>query len=134
MKLDHVGIAVKSIQEARPLYEKGLCLPAAPRVEEVAGEKVRVLKLEAGDPTHIELIEPLSEDSPIAKFIANRGPGIHHLCFVTDDIARDSQRLKDMGLRMLGEGVRQGADGMSVVFFHPKDTFGVLTELAQHAS
>lgn len=132
MKLDHVGIAVTSIEQARKFYETGLGLPAAPRIEEVAGEKVKVLKLECADPTHIELIEATSPDSAIAKFIDKRGPGLHHLCYQTDDILADIQRLKTQGFTPLWDAPRPGADGCMVMFFHPKETFGVLTELSQH--
>lgn len=131
LKLDHVGIAVASIEQSRKFYETGLRLPAAPHIEHVAGEKVRVLKLECGDPTHIELIEAAAPDSAIAKFIEKRGPGLHHLCYQTDDIARDVGLLKDMGFVALWDAPRPGADGCLVMFFHPKETFGVLTELSQ---
>ena len=131
MKLDHVGIAVKSIDEARKFYEEGLELEAAPSVEEVAGEKVKVLKLKCAEPTKIELIEATSPDSTIAKFIEKRGPGLHHLCYQSDDIEADTKRLKDQGFTALWNEPRQGADGCLVIFFHPKETHGVLTELSQ---
>lgn len=132
LKLDHVGIAVSSIEQARKFYENGLGLPAAPRIEEVAGEKVRVLKLKCADPTHIELIEATSPDSAIAKFIDKRGPGLHHLCYQTQDIVADVARLKSLGFTPLWDAPRPGADGCLVMFFYPKETLGVLTELAQH--
>ncbi len=131
LKLDHVGIAVESIDASRRFYETGLRLPAAPNIELVAGERVRVLKLECGDPTHIELIEATDPDSSIAKFIAKRGPGLHHLCYATDDIHRDTELLRDMGFQPLWDAPRPGADGCTVMFFHPKETQGVLTELSQ---
>lgn len=131
LKLDHVGIAVTSIEATRKFYEHGLRLPAAPHIEEVAGEKVRVLKLECGQPTHIELIEPTSPDSPIAKYLEKRGPGLHHLCYATDDITRDVAALRALGFTPLWDAPRPGADGCTVMFFHPKETFGVLTELSQ---
>lgn len=133
LKLDHIGIAVRSIAESRGFYETGLRLPAA-RVEEVAGEKVRVLKLECADPTHIELIEATSPDSAIAKFIEKRGPGLHHLCYATDDIERDVAELVRLGFKPLWDAPRPGADGCTVMFFHPKETHGVLTELSQWPS
>lgn len=132
MLLDHIGIAVQSIDETRDFYEKGILLKTEAKIEEVAGEKVRVLKIPCGDPTKIELIEAIEEDSAIAKFIAKRGPGLHHLCYESHDIEADVARLRELGYRSLSDEIGNGADGMRVMFFHPKDTFGVLTEIAQH--
>ncbi len=98
MELDHVGIAVESIEDSRKFYETGLGLEAAPEVEEVASQQVRVLKLKCADPTHIELIEPTSPDAAIAKLIPNRGPGLHHLCYRTTEIQADGARLKEQGV------------------------------------
>jgi methylmalonyl-CoA/ethylmalonyl-CoA epimerase len=130
MHLDHIGIAVQSIEAARGFYESGLGLPATPHIELVAGEKVRVLKLDCGG-SHVELIEPTAPDSPIAKFIEKRGPGLHHLCYRTTDVVADMARMKAQGYVPLTDGPRPGADGCLVVFFHPKTTGGVLTELSQ---
>jgi len=131
MRLDHIGIAVESIEEARGFYERGLGLAAEPAIEEVAGEKVRVLKLTVPPGTHIELIEATSEDSTIAKFIAKRGPGLHHLCYGVEDIVAATQAMKDKGYEPLWPEARQGAGGCLVNFFHPKQSRGVLTELSQ---
>ncbi|MCC6464183.1 MAG: VOC family protein, partial [Planctomycetes bacterium] len=89
MRLDHIGVAVASIAQARGFYERGLRLEAEPHIEEVAGEKVRVLKLTVEPGVHIELIEPASPDSTIAKFVQTRGPGLHHLCYGVDNIAAE---------------------------------------------
>lgn len=131
MDLDHIGIAVKSIAEARGFYESGLGLQAEPDIEEVAGEKVRVLKLTVPPGTHIELIEATSPDSTIAKFIEKRGAGLHHLCYGVDDIVAASQKLKALGFTPIWPEARPGAGGCLVNFFHPRETHGVLTELSQ---
>jgi methylmalonyl-CoA/ethylmalonyl-CoA epimerase len=131
MRLDHIGIAVESIADARGFYEQGLGLEAMPHIEEVAGEKVRVLKLEVPPGTHIELIEATSEDSAIAKFIQRRGPGLHHLCYAVDDIEAATVAMRGKGFEPLWPEPRPGADGCLVNFFHPKHSRGVLTELSQ---
>jgi methylmalonyl-CoA/ethylmalonyl-CoA epimerase len=131
MILDHIGIAVKSIAEARGFYEAGLGLAPEPHVEEVAGEKVRVLKLNVPPGTHIELLEATSPESTIAKFIEKRGPGIHHLCFAVDDIATETRRMAKLGYEALWPEARLGAGGCLVNFFHPRVSHGVLTELSQ---
>jgi methylmalonyl-CoA/ethylmalonyl-CoA epimerase len=131
MRLDHIGIAVRSIAEARGFYEGGLGLQSEPEIEEVAGEKVRVLKLTVPPGTHIELLEATSPESAIAKFIDKRGPGIHHLCYAVDDIATETARMEAAGYAPLWDAPRLGAGGCLVNFFHPKQTHGVLTELSQ---
>ena len=131
MILDHIGIAVRSIAEARGFYEQGLGLGHEPGIEEVAGEKVRVLKLIVPPGVHIELLEPTSPDSPIAKFIEKRGPGIHHLSYAVDDIVAASRKLAEGGWKAIWDAPRPGAGGCLVNFYHPKDTHGVLTELSQ---
>lgn len=131
MILDHIGIAVRSIAEARGFYERGLGLGHEPGIEEVAGEKVRVLKLIVPPGVHIELLEPTSPDSPIAKYIEKRGPGIHHLSYAVDDIESAAVRLAAEGWKALWDKARPGAGGCLVNFYHPRDTHGVLTELSQ---
>lgn len=131
MRLDHIGIAVKTIAQARGFYEAGLGLGVEPGIEEVAGEQVRVLKLIVPPGTHIELLEPMSPESAIGKFIEKRGPGIHHLCFACDDIASETARMVAAGYTPLWPEPRPGAGGCLVNFFHPKQTHGVLTELSQ---
>ncbi|HVT58156.1 MAG TPA: methylmalonyl-CoA epimerase [Thermoanaerobaculia bacterium] len=127
-KLDHLGIAVRSISEARPLYEAlGLAVEA---VEEVPGEGVRVAMISCGE-TRIELLEPTSPDSPVARFLATRGPGLHHLCLATDDLRADDARLRRAGYRLLRERPTRGAAGCWIQFVHPKSAGGVLVELSQ---
>ena len=126
--LDHIGIAVRSIDEGRRLYEAlGLEVEA---VEEVDAEGVRVAMIRCGD-SRIELLEPTRDDSPIARFLDQRGPGIHHLCLATDDIRGDDRRLRDAGLEVLRPEPTRGAGGCWVQFVHPRSTGGVLLELSQ---
>jgi LAO/AO transport system kinase len=124
----HLGVAVASIAEARALYELlGLCVT---HVEEVPHEGVRVAFIPCGD-SAIELLEPLSDESPIAKFLAQRGPGIHHLCLRSDDVRADDARLRAAGLKLLRPEPTRGAGGCWVQFVHPKSAGGVLLELAE---
>lgn len=128
--LDHIGIAVTSIDEGAKFYAAGLGLREISR-EVVAEQQVRVLKLDTGN-THVELLEPLEPGAgPIGKFLATRGPGIHHLCFRVSDVVAMSQKLVAEGYRALSEAPQPGANGCSVIFLHPKDTFGTLIELSQ---
>ncbi len=130
MKLDHVGIAVTSIEEAARLYAEGLGLERL-ALEEVSEQGVRILKLDAGN-THLELLEPLAAgEGPIAKFLDKRGPGIHHICLAVEDIRAAAARLQTLGFRALSEEPQPGADGCEVMFLHPKDTHGTLIELSQ---
>lgn len=131
MKLDHIGVAVKSIEDARGFYQQGLGLDAEPEIEEVAGEKVRVLKLIVPPGIHIELLEPTSPDSAIAKFIEKRGEGMHHLCYAVDDIEDSTRGMIQQGYTPIWDEPHEGAGGCRVNFFHPKSTHGVLTELSQ---
>ena len=126
--VDHIGIAVVSIEEARVFYES-LGLTVA-EIEEVPQEKVRVAMIPCGG-TRIELIEATDDESPIAKFIASKGPGIHHVCLRSDDIDADDSTLRDKGYRVLREQPTVGAEGALVQWVHPKSTGGVLTELSQ---
>lgn len=127
-KIDHIGIAVSSIDEARGLYEAlGLEIE---EIEEVPAEKVRVAMIRCGE-SKIELLEATAPDSPIAKFLATRGPGIHHLCLRSDDVRADDARLRAAGLRVLRDQPTRGAGGCWVQFVHPKSTGGVLLELSE---
>lgn len=131
MKLDHIGVAVKSIDLARIFYEKGLGLKSEPEIEEVAGEKVRVLKVIVPPGIHVELLEPMSEDSPVGKFLNKRGEGVHHLCYAVDDINASTEAMRAKGYTPIWDSPHNGAGGCLVNFFHPKETHGVLTELSQ---
>ena len=129
-KLDHVGIAVPSLDASLAIYrEIGL---AEDHREEVASQKVRTAFLPAGD-VRIELLEPTAEDSPISKFLARRGPGIHHLCFAVDDLDASLARLAQRGYRLLNPSPVPGAGGRRVAFLHPESGGGVLIELTEHA-
>jgi methylmalonyl-CoA epimerase len=126
--VDHIGIAVRSIAEARTLYEAlGLRIEA---IEEVPHEGVRVAFIPCGD-TKIELLEALHDESPIAKFVAKRGPGLHHLCLRSGDVRSDDARLRAAGLEVLRPEPTRGAGGCWVQFVHPKSAGGVLLELSE---
>jgi methylmalonyl-CoA/ethylmalonyl-CoA epimerase len=125
--IDHLGIAVRSLDEAVPLYERALGLRCLGR-EEVAAQKVRTAFFDAGG-VHIELLEPTAPESPIAKFLTDRGEGIHHVAFRTDDITAQLAQAAGAGVRLIHEKPFEGAAGKLVAFLHPKSTRGVLTEL-----
>jgi methylmalonyl-CoA/ethylmalonyl-CoA epimerase len=127
-RIDHVGIAVRSIDDGRRFYEAlGLEVET---IEDVAQEGVRVAIIPCGE-SRIELIESLSEDSPISRFLAKRGPGLHHICFATTEIAADDRRLREAGLKVLRPEPTRGAGGCWVQFVHPGSADGVLVELSE---
>jgi len=126
--VDHLGIAVRSIAEGRVFYEAlGLAVAA---IEEVPGDEVRVAMIPCGA-TRLELLEPTSAASPIARFLERRGPGLHHVCLATDDLAADEARLRGEGYQVLRAAPARGAGGSWIQFVHPKSAGGVLIELAQ---
>jgi len=126
--LDHIGIAVESIAESRRLYEAlGLAVEGE---EEVAGQDVRVAFLPVGD-SRLELLEPMSPDSPIARHLERRGPGLHHICLEVSDIRRSMADLRKKGFELLSEDPVSGAHGCLVAFVHPRSTGGILLELSQ---
>ena len=131
IELDHVGVAVRRVDERLPLWRDLLGLPLEGR-EEVPGEGVRVAFLPAGR-TRVELVEPAREDATIAKHIARRGEGIHHLCFEVGDLDGAIARLRAAGIEIAGETGRAGAEGARVAFLHPRSTGGVLIELRARA-
>ncbi|MDR0353559.1 MAG: methylmalonyl-CoA epimerase [Opitutaceae bacterium] len=127
-KIDHLGIAVHSLDETVSYYEKALGLKCEHR-EEVPSQKVRTAFFTVGQ-THIELLEPTSPDSPIAKFLEkNPKGGIHHVALGTDDITAQLATAKNAGVALINETPVDGAHEMQVAFLHPKSTYGVLTEL-----
>lgn len=130
-KIEHIGIAVKSLSESNSLFEKLLGVSAY-KEEEVASEGVKTSFFMNG-PNKIELLEATREDSPIAKFIEKRGEGIHHIAFDVEDILSEMERLKKEGFVLLNEVPKRGADNKLVAFLHPKSTQGVLIELCQDA-
>lgn len=126
--ISHVGIAVESIAEARRFYEElGLAVAV---IEEVPLEGVRVAMIPCGAST-IELLEPLGPDSPIARHLAKRGPGLHHLCLASDDVAADDAALRAAGRQLLRAAPTAGVGGSRVQFVHPGSAGGVLVELAE---
>ena len=126
--IDHLGIAVKSLAAAKGIYEKlGLTLSEE---EVVESEQVRLVMVPVGE-TRLELLEPLSESSPIAKFIAKRGEGLHHVSLRVPDLAAAVQRLKRDGVRLVSEEMKIGAGGHRFVFVHPSSAGGVLLELVE---
>jgi len=127
--LDHVGIAVADLQQALAFYRDALGLEIeAP--EEVASQRVRAHFVPVGDAA-LELLEATADDSPIAKYVAKRGPGLHHITLRVDDIHAALARLKDKGVRLIDESPRPGAHGSLVAFIHPSSAHGVLVELKQ---
>jgi methylmalonyl-CoA/ethylmalonyl-CoA epimerase len=131
-KIDHLGIAVKSLEEAIPLWEKMLGTKCE-NIEEVASQKVRTAFLRVGE-VYIELLEATAEDSPIAKYIEKNGEGVQHVAFRTDDIVAELAKAKSEGVRLIDEAPRPGAGGMDIAFLHPKSTRGVLTEFCAPAN
>jgi len=127
--LDHVGIAVGDLAQALAFYRDALGLEVQ-AAEEVPSQRVRAHFVPVGEAT-LELLEPTAPDSPIAKFVAKRGPGIHHLTLRVDDIHEALARLSARGLRLIDEQPRPGADGALIAFVHPASTHGVLVELKQ---
>jgi methylmalonyl-CoA/ethylmalonyl-CoA epimerase len=128
MRVDHIAIAVKNVEEALKNYQKILNVDHL-EIEEVPNEKVKVAMLMLQD-TRIELMEPTAPDSPISKFLQERGEGIHHIAITADDIEKDVERASANGMKMLG-GLRTGSYGRRITFIHPKSLNGVLTEFCE---
>jgi methylmalonyl-CoA/ethylmalonyl-CoA epimerase len=128
-ELDHIGIAVRSLDEGYQFYA-ALGADKGP-VEEVESEKVRVMMFELKNKARIELLEAMSEDSPIAKFVAKRGPGIHHICLRVSDLRATLKDLKARKVRLIHEEPRPGAHNCLIAFVHPASAGGVLVELSE---
>jgi methylmalonyl-CoA/ethylmalonyl-CoA epimerase len=128
-KINHIGIAVKSLEDTIPFYRDSLGMTLT-GTEEVASQKVRVAFLTIGE-SKIELLEPTSDDSPVAKFLEKNGPGVHHVAYGVDDIEAAIAKLTAGGTRMIDVTARDGAHGARIAFIHPKSSGGVLTELCQ---
>ena len=127
-QIDHLGIAVKSLAAAKSIYERlGLSVSAEETVEH---EKVRLVLVPVGE-SRLELLEPTSDDSTIAKFLAKRGEGLHHVCLKVPDLPAAVERLKKDGVRLVSEEIKTGAGGHHYVFVHPASAGGVLLELVQ---
>lgn len=128
-KIEHIGIAVKDIEQANKVYEN--LLGVAPyKMEKVESEGVSTSFFQTGE-SKIELLEATNPESAIAKFIEKKGEGIHHIAFAVEDIEKEMKRLSDQGFRILNEKPKKGADNKLVCFIHPKNTNGVLVELCQ---
>jgi len=125
--IEHIGIAVQSLEETIPYYEKLLGTKCY-AVEEVADQKVKTAFFKVGQ-TKIELLESTDPEGPIGKFIEKKGPGIHHLAFAVDNVDQALNDAEENGIRLIDKQGRKGAEGLNIGFLHPKSTFGVLTEL-----
>nr|WP_320049088.1 methylmalonyl-CoA epimerase [uncultured Desulfuromonas sp.] len=128
-KINHIGVAVKSIEEAAPLYRDVYGM-SDEGVEVVEEQKVRVAFFAVGE-SRIELLEPTSDDSPVARFMEKNGPGIHHIAYEVADVEAELARLADMGIRLVDTVPRCGAHETKIAFLHPKSSGGILTELCQ---
>ncbi|WP_299577696.1 methylmalonyl-CoA epimerase [uncultured Sunxiuqinia sp.] len=124
--IEHIGIAVNSLEEAIPYYEKVLGLKCY-AIEEVADQKVKTAFFKVGD-TKIELLESTDPEGPIGKFIEKKGQGIHHLAFAVDNVNESLKEAEANGVRLIDQTSRKGAEGLNIGFLHPKSTLGVLTE------
>ena len=127
-RLAHIGIAVRSLDEILPFYRDILGLPEVP-LDDADG--ARIAGMTAGEPL-VELLEAESPDSPIGRFVAKRGPGIHHICFTVDDLDAALARCRDAGVRLIDESPRIGAEKKRIAFLHPASTAGVLVELSEY--
>lgn len=128
-KINHIGVAVKSLEDSLPFYRDHLGMSFA-GIETVDEQKVRVAMLQIGE-SKIELLEPTSEDSPVGKFLEKNGPGIHHIAYEVEDIEAAIASLTAEGVRMIDQQPRCGAHDTRIAFLHPKSSAGVLTELCQ---
>lgn len=130
MKIEHIGIATRELDEALGFWRDALGLEVV-ETEEVAEQKVRVAMLPVGE-SRVELLEPTSDDSPVAKFIAKRGAGVHHIAVRVENIRESLAHLREQGIRLIDETPRIGAGGCLVAFVHPSSANGVLLELVEH--
>jgi methylmalonyl-CoA/ethylmalonyl-CoA epimerase len=130
--IEHIGIAVKSIEDCLPYYEGVLGLKCY-SVEEVKDQKVKTAFFKIGQ-TKIELLEPTDEDSTVAKFIEKRGEGIHHIAYCVDDVKETLEEVKAKDVRVIDNEPRKGAEGLNIAFLHPKATCRVLTEICEDPS
>lgn len=127
--IEHIGIAVKSLDESIKFYEEVFGLKCY-AIEEVADQKVKTAFFQIGQ-TKIELLESTDPEGPIGKFIEKRGEGIHHVAYAVKGLDSSLKDLKDKGIKLIDEKPRRGAEGLNILFLHPKSTFGVLTELCE---
>jgi len=125
--IEHIGIAVNSLEEAIPYYEKMLGQKCY-AIEEVAEQKVKTAFFKVGQ-TKIELLESTDPEGPIGKFIEKKGPGVHHLAFAVENVNDALKQAEEIGITLIDKSARKGAEGLNIGFLHPKSTLGVLTEL-----
>ena len=125
--IEHIGIAVNSLEEAVPYYEETLGMKCY-AIEEVADQKVKTAFFMVGQ-TKIELLESTDPEGPIGKFLEKKGQGVHHLAFAVDDVSKSLSELDEKGVRLIDKTSRKGAEGLNIGFLHPKSTMGVLTEI-----
>ena len=130
-RIDHVGVATDDLDAALALYEQTFSMPLVHR-ETVESQGVEAALLDVGD-GHVELLRPLAEDTPVGKYLAKKGPGLHHVAYAVGDIAAVLDQLKEQGVELIDQEPRQGIRNSQVAFLHPKATGGVLTELVQPA-
>ena len=130
-RIDHIGVAVESIDDALALYQAAFGMTLVHR-EVVEAQGVEAVLLDVGE-NHVELLQPLGPDTPVGKYLAKRGPGIHHIAYQVPDINAALEALKAQGVRLIDESPRVGIRGSLVAFAHPKSTGGVLTEIVQPA-
>jgi methylmalonyl-CoA/ethylmalonyl-CoA epimerase len=136
-RIDHVGVAVRDLEEAIGWYETTYGLTVTSReTNETQGVHEAMLVVKAPDPgelggSYVQLLEPLSDDTPVGKFLVRNGPGVHHIGYGVVDVTSALARIADTGVRLVDERPRHGSMGASIAFLHPKDTGGVLTELVQ---
>lgn len=128
-KVDHIGIAVRDLNEVLPYYTETLDCPLL-KIEEVASQQVRVAFIDAGN-IKLELLEPMDDSSAIFKFLEKKGEGIHHIAFGVENIEKRMEELRENGVRLLSEQPKSGAGGAMVAFLHPKSSNGVLYELCE---
>ena len=127
--IEHIGIAVRNLDEAIPFYENVLGLKCY-AVEEVKDQKVKTAFFKVGE-TKIELLESTDSEGPIGKFIEKKGEGIHHIAFAVDQLQESLTDIENKGVKLIDSSPRKGAEGLNIGFLHPKSTFGVLTELCE---
>lgn len=128
--IEHIGIAVKSLEESIPFYEKVFGLKCY-AVEEVAEQRVKTAFFMVGQ-TKIELLESTDPEGPVGKFIEKKGEGVHHIAFAVENLQKKLDMAAENGVQLIDKAPRKGAEGLNIAFLHPKSTFGVLTELCEH--
>jgi methylmalonyl-CoA/ethylmalonyl-CoA epimerase len=128
-RIDHIGVAVADLESAIALHAQTYGMPLVHR-ETIVEQGVEAVLLDVGE-SHVELLRPLSEDTPVGKFLAARGPGLHHVAYAVADIDAALQTAREAGMRLIDESPRTGIRGTQVAFLHPKSTGGVLTELVE---